>query len=83
MNNDYDLFEKFPDGSSLWRDSIPGFEKTKLRLQELAQKSENGFYAINLATGEVLIFNSGLDDPGFRAGSMNERPSKTRAAWMR
>ena len=26
MKHEYDLFEKFPDGSSLWRDSVPGFE---------------------------------------------------------
>jgi hypothetical protein len=58
MKHDYDLFEKFPDGSSLWRDSVSGFEKTQLFLQGLAERSENQFYAINLATGEVLAFNS-------------------------
>ena len=61
MKNEYDLFEKFPDGSSLWRDSVPGFETTRFRLQELAQRSENEFYAINLTTGKVLAFNSERD----------------------
>ena len=56
MKREYDLFEKFPDGSSLWCDSVPGFETTRLRLRELAQMSENRFYAINLASGEVLAF---------------------------
>jgi hypothetical protein len=83
MNYEYDLFEKFLDGSSLWRDSIPGVEETRLRLQELAQRSENQFYAINLATGEVLAFNSERDERGLRTPSMNERRSESRAAWIR
>jgi hypothetical protein len=61
MKNEYDLFEKFPDGSSLWRDSVAGFEPTRLRLQELAQRSENELYALNSTTGEVLAFNSERD----------------------
>jgi hypothetical protein len=80
MNYEYDLFEKFPDGSSLWRDSIPGLEQTRLRLHELAQTSENQFYAINLATGEVLAFDSKSDAHGFHAPSMTERRSKSQAA---
>ena len=80
MKNGYDLFEKFPNGSSLWRDSFPEFKTTWLRLQELAQKSENQFYAINLTTGEVLAFNSERDAHGFRAPSKTERRSKSQAA---
>jgi len=80
MKHKYEIFEKFPDGSSLWRDSIPGFETTRLRLRELAQRSENQFYAINLTTGEVLAFNSERDAHGFRAPSKTERRSKSQAA---
>ena len=80
MKHEYDLFEKFPDGSSLWRDSVPGFETTRLRLQELAQRSENKFYALNLTTGQVLAFNSERDAHGFRAPSKTERQSKSQAA---
>ena len=58
LEHEYDLFEKFPNGSSLWRGSFPGFETTCLRLQELAQKSENQFYAISLTTGEVVALDS-------------------------
>jgi len=57
MKHEYDLFEKFSDGSSLWRDCIPGFEII-LRLQELAWKSDNQYYAIDLTTEEVLAFDS-------------------------
>ena len=80
MKNAYDLFEKFPDGSSLWRDSISGLETTRLRLHELAQRSENQFYAINLTTRDVLAFNSKRDAHRFRAPLETERRSKSQAA---
>ena len=80
MKYKYDLFEKFPDGSSLWRDSVLGFETTRMRLLELAQKSKSQFYAINLITGEVLAFNPALDAHGFRIPSKSEGRSKSRAA---
>lgn len=80
MKHEYDLFEKFPDGSSLWRDSVPGLEKTRIQLQELAQRSENQFYAINLATGEVFVFNTERDAYRFDAPSMTERRSQGQAA---
>ena len=80
MKNEYDLFEKFPDGSSLWRDSVSGFETTCLRLQELARRSENQFYSINLTTGKVLAFNSERDAHRFCAPLRTERRSKSQAA---
>jgi hypothetical protein len=80
MKHQYELFEKFPDGSSLWRDSISGFETTRLRLQELTQRSENQFYAINLTTREVLALNSECNAHGFRALSKTERRSKSQSA---
>ena len=58
MAHKYDLFEKYRDGSSLWRDSVSGFESTCLRLKELALRSANQYYAIDLTTGEVLAFIS-------------------------
>jgi hypothetical protein len=58
MKHEYDLFEKFPDGSSLWRDSVSGIELTRLRIREMAQISGNRFYAIDMTTGEVLAFDS-------------------------
>ena len=80
MKHEYDLFEKFPDGSSLWRDSVPGIESTRLQLQELARRSENQFYAINLTTGETAAFDSEDDAHRFHAPSMTERRSKSQAA---
>jgi len=58
MKRKYELFEKAPDGMSLWRDSVFGFEPTRRRLQALARISESQYYAIELTTGEVLAFIS-------------------------
>jgi len=80
MKAQFDLFEKFPDGSSLWRDSVLGFETARLRLQELAQRSKNQFYGINLTTGEVLVSGSERNAHGFHARLRTERPSKSQAA---
>jgi hypothetical protein len=75
----YELFEKFPDGSSLWRDSVPGFEITCFRLQELAERSENLCYAIDLTTGRVLDFDSERNAYEFRARSKTECRSESKA----
>jgi hypothetical protein len=80
MKHKYDLFEKFSDGSSLWRDLVLGSGTTRLRMRQLAQKSENQFYAINLITGKVLALTSGSDPQGFRPTLSPERRSKSQAA---
>jgi hypothetical protein len=80
MKDEYNLFEKFPDGSSLWRDSVPGFKTARLQLQELTQRSQNRFYGINLRSGEVLVSNSGSDAHGLRPRSRTQRRSKSQAA---
>jgi hypothetical protein len=58
MKHAYELFEQCPDGSSLWRDSVLGFQLTRRQLKALAQISEIQYYAIDLTTGEVLAFLS-------------------------
>ena len=57
MTREYDVFEKFPDGSSLWRASVLGLEGTYLQLRQFAQKSGNQFYAIDMVNGEVIYPN--------------------------
>jgi hypothetical protein len=80
MKNEYDLFEKFPNGSSFWRGSVSGYESTRLRLEELRLKSENKFYAISLTTREVLDFHSESDAPKLLAPLKAERCSKKQVA---
>jgi hypothetical protein len=69
MNRKYDVFEKFSDGSSLWRACVLGLQGTHLHLRELAQKSENRFYAIAHANGKTVhpnLANIGMELMGPR-----------------
>jgi hypothetical protein len=54
MFREYDLFEKFPDGSSLWRASVLGLEGACIHMRELARKSGNEFYAIDVMRGKTI-----------------------------
>ena len=80
MKHKFELFEKFPDGSSLWRDSVSGLTITRLRMQELALRSQNQFYAINLATGDVFPCRSKRDGHQYRTPSKSGSLSKVQAA---
>lgn len=80
MNRKYDVFEKFSDGSSLWRACVLGLEGTRLHLRELTQKSESRFYAIAHANGKTVhpdFTNVGMDLVGARRPA---RRSKSAAA---
>ena len=76
MHHKYDLFEKFPDGSSLWRASVVGLHGTRQHLLDLAQRSPNKFYAMHWVTGKIVSHESAL------GGSMAPQKSgrRTRAA---
>jgi hypothetical protein len=54
MRNSYDLFEKFPDGSSLWRACVIGLQGTRLYMSDLAQRSPNHFYALHIVSGKMV-----------------------------
>ena len=54
MNHKYDLFEKFSDGSSLWRACVIGREGACRHMIDLAQRSQNQFYAINVVSGKMV-----------------------------
>jgi hypothetical protein len=57
MHNKYDLFERFPDGSSLWRACVIGLESTRLHMCDLAQRSSNQFYAMHLVSGKIVYLD--------------------------
>ena len=80
MYKEYDLFERFPDGSSLWRASVLGLKSTRLHLLELARKSENHFYAINLASGRIVRAGLGRVDRYFQQHQEVGRQSKPATA---
>jgi hypothetical protein len=47
-NRDYDVFEEFPDGSTLWRACVFGMANVELKLRELAVETTNKFFALSL-----------------------------------
>ena len=57
MKHKYDLFEKFPDGSSLWRACVVGLSSAQRHMGDLAIRSPNQFYAMHLETGKVVLFD--------------------------
>jgi hypothetical protein len=48
VRRDYDVFELFPDGSTLWRACVLGMGNAERKLRELARESNSKFFAINL-----------------------------------
>ena len=54
MRREYDIFERFPDGSTLWRASITGRYETNRKIDELAERSENQFFAIDVRAAETF-----------------------------
>lgn len=67
MSHQYDLFEKFPDGSSLWRACVLGRQSACLQLLDLSKRSQNQFYAINVVSGKTIFPD--LHRSGFTANS--------------
>ncbi len=54
MRRDYDIFEKFADGSTLWRACISGSFEAHRKIQEFAEYSENEFFLIDIQATELL-----------------------------
>ena len=54
MRREYEVFEKFPDGSTLFRACVTGKFETQRTIQMLAEHSENEFYAIDIQAIERL-----------------------------
>ncbi len=65
MRRDYDIFEKFPDGSTIWRACVHGQFEAIRKVQELAELSENEFMVIGF---------QGEDLPPAKQMRSNSRP---------
>ncbi len=48
----YDVFEKFPDGSTLWRTCVIGRFEAYRKMRELAEHSGNEFFVIDIPEDE-------------------------------
>jgi hypothetical protein len=54
MLRDFDIFEKFPDGTTAWRTFVSGQFEAERKLQELAEHSRNEFVLIDIQSGKPL-----------------------------
>jgi hypothetical protein len=54
MRHDYDIFEKFPDGSTIWRVCVSGQYETERKMRELTEQSKNEFYAIDIIVNQPV-----------------------------
>jgi hypothetical protein len=57
MRRDFDIFEKFPDGSTLWRVCVSGGFEAQRKIQDFTEHSDNEFFAIDIQAGEPPPFN--------------------------
>jgi hypothetical protein len=78
MLHSYDLFEKFPDGSSLWRACVVGLKGTRLHMSDLAQRSPNQFYALHVESGKLVPLDPRLET--LKIPQKGERHSTAAAA---
>jgi hypothetical protein len=54
MLRNFDIIEKFSDGSMMWRACVFGQFEAERKLQELAEHSKNQFLAVDIESGEPL-----------------------------
>jgi hypothetical protein len=54
MARNFDIIEKFLDGSMIWRTFVFGQFEAERKLQELAEHSKNEFLAVDIESGEPL-----------------------------
>jgi hypothetical protein len=66
MDRQYDIFERLPDGSVIWRTSIPGLENALAELKKFSQLSPNEFFVFHSPTNETIarINASALEQDG-------------------
>jgi hypothetical protein len=54
VNREYDIFEKLPDGSILWRGFVSGIENAIAKLKEMGSLSPNEHFAFHTPTKSVV-----------------------------
>ena len=54
MERTYDIFEKLPDGSMVWKTTITGHEAAIAKLREIAGKSKNEIQVLHLPTKALI-----------------------------
>jgi hypothetical protein len=64
METEYDLFERNPDGSVIWKGFAQGAAAAVAQLARLARSTRNQLFAMHLQTREMIVHQS---DGVFRA----------------
>ena len=54
MEQTYDIFEKFPDGSAIWRGLATGLDCARGTLEELSRRSSNEFFLFHGPTRQIV-----------------------------
>lgn len=54
MDRIYDIFEKMPDGSLIWRAVVNGHEEGIAQLKTLAAQTENELHMMHVPTKTVI-----------------------------
>jgi hypothetical protein len=72
MRREYDVFERFSDGSTLWRATVTGRFEALRKMQELGEHSDNEFFTLDVQAGRHL-------QPKLFSG--NARPTTKTAAF--
>jgi CheY-like chemotaxis protein len=54
MDREYDLFERLPDGSVLWRGTVSGLRQASLKLEEIAKATANKCFAMYMGSREIV-----------------------------
>lgn len=55
MRRDYEVFERFPDGSTLYRACVTGRFEAQRKLHELREHSENEFFVLDVVEPHHFI----------------------------
>jgi len=54
VEREYDIFEKYPDGSLLWRAVVTGRDQAAAKLHELAARTANEVQMIHVSSKTVI-----------------------------
>lgn len=77
MRHLYEIFEQFPDDSSLWRESALGAKKAQRKLMEMTRRSINPIYAIDLTSGEIIRVDENRGENKISIATAGELKNKT------
>lgn len=54
MDREYDIFERFADGSVVWRGFVRGLDEARATVERLGRQAQNEFFAMYAPTRVVV-----------------------------